>query len=232
MIEIRPLHEHRGVRRSAFNSNKLIWGFDDVELLPVRLFVTATKIGGQAFGAYDGDRDAGNMIGFCLAIPGIKPNGNKSYLHSHMLGVMKEYRDAGVGRMLKLEQRERCARARDRTDGMDLRSARNQERVFQHRAAGRDRAPLRAAINTGPRRAICTRACRPIAALRNGGWRASGSKRLWMRAASRSTAEVVARISVPAAIYEIKENDPAQAREIQKRVSAISFSKTSRKGSR
>jgi predicted GNAT superfamily acetyltransferase len=31
---------------------------------------------------------------------------------------------------------------------------------------------------------------------------------------------VVDRISVPSAIYEIKEKDPAQAREIQKRVSA------------
>ena len=52
----------------AVELQKTIWGFDDVELLPVRLFVVATKIGGQAFGAFDGER----MVGFCLAIPGLK----------------------------------------------------------------------------------------------------------------------------------------------------------------
>ena len=50
------------------------------------------------------------MIGFCFAIPGIKPGG-RSYLHSHMLGVLPAYRNAGIGRMLKLRQRDE-ARAR------------------------------------------------------------------------------------------------------------------------
>lgn len=58
-----------------------IWGFDDVELLPLRLFVVASKIGGQLLGAFD----AGKMVAFCLCIPGLKPGG-KYYLHSHMLG--------------------------------------------------------------------------------------------------------------------------------------------------
>ena len=64
------------------------------------LFVVATKVGGQAFGAYDGsddrllDRDSGIEAG------------GGSYLHSHMLGVLPEYRDQGVGRMLKLHQRD------------------------------------------------------------------------------------------------------------------------------
>jgi len=77
-----------------------IWGFDELELLPVRLFIVAANVGGQAFGAYDGNR----MVGFLLAIPGLK--GGKTYLHSHMLGVLEEYRDRGVGRLLKLRQRE------------------------------------------------------------------------------------------------------------------------------
>ena len=87
--------------RQAVELQKLIWGFDDMELLPVRLFVVAIKVGGQAFGAFAGER----MVGFCLAIPGLKSDGS-SYLHSHMLGVLPEYRDSGVGRMLKLHQRE------------------------------------------------------------------------------------------------------------------------------
>lgn len=99
-ITIEPLvsQEHF---REAVELQKTIWGFDEIELLPVRLFVVATKIGGHAFGAFDGDR----MIAFCLAIPGIKPGG-KAYLHSHMLGVLPGFRDLGIGRRLKLTQRE------------------------------------------------------------------------------------------------------------------------------
>jgi predicted GNAT superfamily acetyltransferase len=87
--------------REAVQLQQEIWNFADIELLPVRLFVVASKIGGHAFGAYDGE----TMVGFCLAIPGLKP-GAKSYLHSHMLGVREGYRDKGVGRMLKLAQRD------------------------------------------------------------------------------------------------------------------------------
>jgi len=78
-----------------------IWGFADVELLPLRFFVVVSKVGGHVFGAYD----SGRMIGFCFAIPGVKPNG-QAYLHSHMLGVLPEYRNSGIGRRLKLRQRD------------------------------------------------------------------------------------------------------------------------------
>jgi len=97
---VRALREYAELRE-AVRLQKDIWGFEDIELLPVRLFVVASKIGGQVFGAYDGD----DMVGFCLSIPGLKPGG-KYYLHSHMLGVKPEYRNAGVGRLLKLAQRE------------------------------------------------------------------------------------------------------------------------------
>ena len=100
MIEIRPLSAHAEFQE-AVQLQQQIWGFEEIELLPLRLFVVATKVGGQAFGAFDGKR----MIGFCLAIPGLKPGG-KSYIHSHMLGVLPDYRDSGVGRKLKLAQRE------------------------------------------------------------------------------------------------------------------------------
>jgi predicted GNAT superfamily acetyltransferase len=99
-IDIQPL-EAQEQFREAVALQKSIWGFEDIELLPVRLFVVATKVGGQAFGAYDAKR----MVAFCLAIPGLKPGG-KSYLHSHMLGVAPEYRNHGIGRLLKLRQRE------------------------------------------------------------------------------------------------------------------------------
>jgi|SRR5579872_1167573 len=86
----------------AVRLQKLIWGFPDLELLPVRFFVVASRIGGQTLGAFDGSR----MAGFLLAIPGIKKDSGDPYIHSHMLGVLSDYRDAGVGRMLKSAQRE------------------------------------------------------------------------------------------------------------------------------
>jgi predicted GNAT superfamily acetyltransferase len=100
MIDIRVLSEQQQFRE-AVALQKTIWGFDEIELLPVRLFVVAVKVGGNVIGAYDGER----MVAFCLAIPGLKPGG-RGYLHSHMLGVLPAYRDMGIGRRLKLRQRE------------------------------------------------------------------------------------------------------------------------------
>ncbi len=99
-IEIRVLSTTEEFER-AVELQREIWGFHELELLPVRFFVVAAGVGGQTFGAYDGDR----MVGFLLAIPGLKPTG-KLYLHSHMTGVLEPYRNRGVGRMLKLRQRE------------------------------------------------------------------------------------------------------------------------------
>ncbi len=100
MTEVRELYTEPELRE-AVALQKTIWGFEDADLLPFRMFVVATKIGGQLLGAFD----AGRMVAFCVAIPGLKP-GKKVYLHSHMLGVLPEYRNAGVGRQLKLRQRD------------------------------------------------------------------------------------------------------------------------------
>lgn len=86
--------------QACFGLQKEVWSFSDAELIPVRLFVVASKIGGQVIGAFD-DKE---LIGFALAIPGIR-NGHP-YLHSQMLAVRQQYRNAGLGRRLKLFQRE------------------------------------------------------------------------------------------------------------------------------
>jgi predicted GNAT superfamily acetyltransferase len=100
LIEIRQLFTLEEFTH-VLDLQKVIWGFADVELLPLRFLVVVSKVGGHVFGAYDG----GRMIGFCFAIPGVKPNG-RPYLHSHMLGVLPEYHNTGIGRRLKLRQRE------------------------------------------------------------------------------------------------------------------------------
>src|SRR5215469_15434213 len=79
---------------------RLIWGEADLEVEPVTALVVAAHTGGQVLGAFDG----GRMIGYTLAVVGVR-NG-VPYLHSHMTGVLRDYRDKGVGRMLKLFQRD------------------------------------------------------------------------------------------------------------------------------
>jgi predicted GNAT superfamily acetyltransferase len=66
--------------REAVGLQQEIWGFEDIELLPVRLFVVANKVGGQTIGCYD----EGKIVGFLLSIPGLKA-GSEQYLHSHMM---------------------------------------------------------------------------------------------------------------------------------------------------
>ncbi len=100
VIEIRQLF-HLPEFTEVLRLQKEIWGFAEIELLPLRFLVVVSKIGGHVFGAYDGER----MIGFCFALPGVKPDG-QPYLHSHMLGVLDPYHNLGIGRRLKLRQRE------------------------------------------------------------------------------------------------------------------------------
>ena len=99
-VEIRQLF-HLEEFGAIFEMQKVIWSYEDSDLIPMRFLAVVARVGGHVFGAYDGPR----MIGFCFAIPGIKPDG-RPYLHSHMLGVLPEYRNAQIGRRLKLRQRD------------------------------------------------------------------------------------------------------------------------------
>src|SRR5713226_3590498 len=82
--------------QACFTLQKEVWKFSDADLIPVRMFVVASKIGGQVIGAFEG----AELVGFAIAIPGTR-NGH-SYLHSHMLAVRQKYRNGGLGRKLKL----------------------------------------------------------------------------------------------------------------------------------
>jgi len=92
--------------QSCFALQKEVWNFSDADLVPVRIFVVAAKIGGQVIGAFVAGNEGGvaqQLVGFALAIPGVR-NGH-FYLHSQMLAVRQRYRNAGLGRRLKLYQR-------------------------------------------------------------------------------------------------------------------------------
>jgi len=86
--------------RACVALQKEVWNFSDADLVPLRMFVVADKVGGQVMGAFEGS----DMVGFALSVPGTRTG--HIYLHSHMLAVRKEYRNAGLGRRLKLMQRE------------------------------------------------------------------------------------------------------------------------------
>ncbi len=76
------------------------WQYGDGELLPWRVFFLAEKLGGHVLGAFDGDM----LVGFNLGLPAQR-NG-MGYIHSQMLAVLPEYRNTGVGRRMKLLQRD------------------------------------------------------------------------------------------------------------------------------
>ena len=83
------------------------WGYNDGDVIPRRLFIVAQRIGGQVVGAFNGEQ----MVGFAMSLPGVKsgttpPAEPFPYLHSHMLAVKAEFRNAGIGRKLKLFQRD------------------------------------------------------------------------------------------------------------------------------
>jgi predicted GNAT superfamily acetyltransferase len=77
-----------------------IWGEADLEIEPATMFVVASLTGGQILGAFDG----GKLVGYTLAVAGVRDG--TPYLHSHQTGVHASCRDLGVGRMLKLFQRQ------------------------------------------------------------------------------------------------------------------------------
>lgn len=81
-----------------------VWGGGDRDLVPSTIFAVAKETGGQVLGAFADDV----MIGFTHALVGFHdlPGGREAYLHSHMTAVLPEYRDQGVGRLLKLFQRQ------------------------------------------------------------------------------------------------------------------------------
>ena len=98
-LTIRTCHTV-GEFRQVLALQKEVWGFEDIELVPVRLFVVGEKIGGHVVGAYDGP----TLVGFAYGLPGMRDG--HPYIHSHMLAVKDGFRNTGLGRALKCFQRD------------------------------------------------------------------------------------------------------------------------------
>ena len=102
-VQIRDLHTLEDFR-AVVALEQEIWGYTDPgDVVTVPVFIITVKRGGILIGAFD---DNGRMVGFAFSIVGMK-NG-KPTQWSHMMGVIAEYRRSGLGRALKLAQRERA----------------------------------------------------------------------------------------------------------------------------
>jgi predicted GNAT superfamily acetyltransferase len=96
-IEIRHCHS-LAEYDECVRLERSTWGEDIT--VPAAIFVVAHHSGGQVLGAFDD----GRIIGFTLALAGLR--GAQRFLHSHMTAVLPAYQNRGVGRRLKLFQRQ------------------------------------------------------------------------------------------------------------------------------
>lgn len=80
---------------------KETWGENFSECVPPAILMVAQKVGGVTAGAFD---DSGKLLGFVFGLTGVKEG---RLVHwSHMLAVREELRGQGLGKRLKLYQRE------------------------------------------------------------------------------------------------------------------------------
>lgn len=96
-IQIRPLHSLAEFDECV-RLQQLTWGRDIV--VPTAIFVVGEHTGGLSHGAFEG----GRMAGFTMALAGYRDG--QAFLHSHMAAVLPEYQNRGIGRRLKLAQRD------------------------------------------------------------------------------------------------------------------------------
>lgn len=84
---------------------KKTWGAEDTDLMPRSAFLIARSNGGQVFGAWrDTGGQAKQLLGFALAYISVVEG--EMFLYSHLLAVDPNFRNLGIGRALKLTQRE------------------------------------------------------------------------------------------------------------------------------
>ena len=102
-MQIRPITTLEECRQ-VVTLEKDVWGYTDAEdVVPSPVLIVGVKRGAILLGAFD---DRGGMRGFVYSIPAIKDGRLTQW--SHMLGVARDARESGLGRRLKLAQRERA----------------------------------------------------------------------------------------------------------------------------
>ena len=101
-VQIRPCHSLSEFEECV-RLQLIVWGKDIV--VPTPVFVVAEHTGGFTHGAFIDSK----MVGFSMAFAAYSHS--RPFLHSHMAAVAPEYQNTGIGRRLKLAQREDALRA-------------------------------------------------------------------------------------------------------------------------
>jgi len=103
-LRFRDLHSADEFRQ-VMDLEQQVWGFTDLnDMVTLPVFTITVKRGAILIGAFD---ETDRMVGFVYSIVGMKPP-RQVLQWSHMLGVLPEYRNSGLGRALKLAQRDQA----------------------------------------------------------------------------------------------------------------------------
>ena len=208
-VTIRPLQDVAEMSIGVELQRK-IWAYSETDVVPEAMFVVARESGGQVLAAFHDEQP----VGFALAFAGI--HGSKAHLHSHMVGVIREYQDRGVGRLLKLAQRDDAlARGIELIewtfDPLQLKNAHFNlaklgaiVRRYLPNVYGRTSSPLHAGLPTD----------RLVAEW----WVRSPHVEEVLSGKRRASSDRGARISIPTTIRQICSDNPSQAENIQSNV--------------
>ncbi len=214
-IQVRHCSEHDHFD-ACVGLQERIWGHGLA--VPLTMIVAVHHAGGQVLGAFDGE----NLIGFILAFLGTRALPARSgsaqrietpFLHSHIAAVLPEYRNRGVGRSLKLFQRED---ALDRGIGLiewtfdPLELKNGHFNLVRLGAVARRFIPNCYGITASPMHAGI-----PTDRLVAEWWLASDRVESIIAGSPVSMAQSSTRISIPAGISEAKSTDRHAALRIQ-----------------
>lgn len=196
--------------RVCLELQQKVWNYSELDTVPDQIFVVARKTGGQVLLAREGHQ----AIGFALAFAAVRDG--HPYLHSHMVAVLESHQNRGVGRLLKLAQRnDAIARGIDLIewtfDPLQVKNAYfNFERLgviarrYVRDLYGRTSSPLHAGLPTD----------RLVAEW----WVRSDRVRKTLSNNIRAKKSNGTRISVPPNIWEICGDAPEAAEKLQSEI--------------
>ncbi len=96
-MQIRPLTRFEELT-AAVDLQRDVWGYGDADVDSRAILVIASRYVGHVLGAFDREK----LVGFALSFH----TPDAARMHSHRVGVLPGYQNKGVGRSLKLAQRE------------------------------------------------------------------------------------------------------------------------------
>ncbi len=193
------------------------WKYAEGERFPRRAFLLADRIGGHVLGALDGDE----IVAFLLGYPGLLAPSERAlpgertstpYLHSQMMAVEPAYQNQGIGRALKVAQREIALEQgieliRWTYDPLEIKNAffnlarlGAESRTYLRDFYGPSSSPLQGGLPTDRLYAD---------------WWVRGERVSRLLAGDEVEAFIVKRICVPAEIYEWKSTGDARAAAAQ-----------------